>query len=110
MSTGNTTLKMDFNGKVLIFDDGKLTFLYEEPRGCVLFFFRKAKTYSVTIDPNTKMVTAENRKIPEHEDGNSRKPKDTLYSNQKILKPFLSTNSPAWKYWVSILFLTQMKK
>jgi len=64
MSTGNTTIKMDFNGKLLIFDDGKLTFIYEEPKGCVLFFFRKTKTYTVIIDPNTKIVTVEDRKIP----------------------------------------------
>lgn len=64
MSTGNTTIKMDFNGKLLISDNGKLTFLYEEPKGCVLFFFRKTKIHAVTIDPTTKMVIVEDRKIP----------------------------------------------
>lgn len=64
MSSGSTTIKMDFNGKLLISNDGKLTFIYDEPKGCILFFFRKTKTYTVTIDPNTRMVTAEERKIP----------------------------------------------
>lgn len=64
MSSGSTTIKMDFNGKLLISDDGKLTFIYEEPKGCILFFFRKTKIYTVTIDPNTRMVTAEERKFP----------------------------------------------
>ena len=63
MSSGNTTIKMDFHGKLLISDDGRLIFIYEEPKGCVLFFFRKAKTHTVVIDPNTKMITVEERKI-----------------------------------------------
>lgn len=64
MPTENTTIKMDFNGKLLISDDGKLTFLYEKPKGCVLFFFRKANIQAVAIDPNTKMVITGDRKIP----------------------------------------------
>jgi len=64
MSSGSTTIKMDFDGKLTISDDGKLTFIYEEPKGCILFFFRKAKIYTVVIDPNTKTITVEERKIP----------------------------------------------
>ena len=64
MSSENIAIKMDFDGKLLQSDDGKLTFTYEEPKGCILFFFRKTKIYTVIIDPITKMVTAEDRKIP----------------------------------------------
>ncbi|MGB8983887.1 MAG: hypothetical protein WCC12_18600 [Anaerolineales bacterium] len=64
MSSENNTIKMDFNGKILKSADGKLTFIYEEPNGCVTILFRRFKIHTVIIDPNTKLVTTDERKIP----------------------------------------------